>query len=373
MANIVLGGGIGGLSAAYYLSKHFKNGIKLIEAGERIGGWIKSIKNEKDIIFEKGPRTIRYFGLSGDNTLKLVSDLGLESSVLPVLSTSPATKNRMIYANGRFCILPSKLSDAFKILPPFKRPLILSAFKDLIQPKKVGTDDNLYDFVARRFGKDVAEYIISPLVCGIVAGDAKELSAKLLFPNQYELEQKYGSVILGSVKSSRNIEELKKKAKEQETYNSDLNKRAKTEKWSVWSLQNGLETLPKALNDYLKNDSNVVINLNSECQKIEFKKSSVLLTMANGKTEIAEKLYCSLPSKILAKLLPDEHNFLKTELSSIPYVTVGVVNLAFEKNVIPKEAFGYLIPPKEKCPVLGVSFDSGAFSQVVNTNLSNSK
>lgn len=369
MANIVLGGGIGGLSAAYYLSKHSKSGVKLIEASGQVGGWIKSKKNE-DVIFEQGPRTIRNFGMSGENTLRLVSDLQLEKSVLPVLKSSPAAQTRMIYADKKFCVLPNKVSDAFKIIPPFKRPLILAAFKDLITPKKVGTDDSLYNFVARRFGKDIAEYIISPLICGIVAGDAKELSVKLIFRNQYDFEQKYRSVLLGSVKSARSketYEELKKNAEEQDTYNSELNKRARIEKWAVWSLRDGLETLPKALNKYLENESNVELNLNSECKKIDFKGNSVLLTLGNGKTEMAERLYCSLPSKILAKLLPDEHSFLKKELSTIPYVTVGVVNLAFESNIVPAEAFGYLIPPKEKSPVLGVTFDTCCFAQGGNT------
>lgn len=368
MANVVLGGGIGGLSAAYYLSKHTKVGVKLIESSGRVGGWIRSLKNENGIIFEQGPRTIRKFGLSGDNTLRLVSDLGLESYVIPVLSSAPATRNRMIYANGKFCTLPNKVFDAFKIIPPFKKPLILAAIKDLITPKKAGTDDSLYNFAARRFGKDIADYIISPLTCGIVAGDAKEISVKLIFSKQYDLEQKYRSVLLGSWKSfsiAKQHEELKKIEKERGMPYSDLNKRAQMEKWSVWSLKDGLELLPKALNSYLKSESNVEIKLNCECKKIEFKDGLALLTLANGKTEKAEKLYCSLPSRTLSKLLSDEHAFLKNELSTIPYVTVGIVNLAFENNVIPKDAFGYLIPPKEKSPVLGVTFDSCCFPQVI--------
>lgn len=366
MANVVLGGGIGGLSAAYYLSKHAKNGIKLIEASDRVGGWIKTTKTQDGTIFEVGPRTLRVGDLASFNTLRLASDLKLESSVRPVLKSSEAARTRMIYAQNRFCVLPNKFIDFFKVIPPFKLPLFFAVFaKDYFTPKKEAIDDSMYDFAARRLGKDIADYLVSSMMCGIVAGDAKEISVKMLFDGMFKLEQEYGSIAWGLI-----IKTLLKKKKETtvsdiKSYSSELLFQSQEERWSLWSLEGGLETLPKALNTYLKSETETEICLNTECKKIEFNKDYVVLTLSDGKTHTAQTLYSSLPSRTLAQLLPNEHSFLKEELSAIPYVTVGVVNLAFDGNILPAEAFGYLIPPIEKEAVLGVIFDTCSFPQVI--------
>jgi len=38
-------------------------------------------------------------------------------------------------------------------------------------------DDTIYEFIKRRFGSELADYAIDPLVRGICAGDAREISA----------------------------------------------------------------------------------------------------------------------------------------------------------------------------------------------------
>ena len=64
----IIGGGITGLSSAFYLSRRFpKTQIVLIEASSRTGGWIRSRRvnvkdgsgNEAQVVLEAGPRTLR--------------------------------------------------------------------------------------------------------------------------------------------------------------------------------------------------------------------------------------------------------------------------------------------------------------------------
>jgi oxygen-dependent protoporphyrinogen oxidase len=59
----VLGGGIAGLSSAYFASKEFPNSkITVYESGNEKGGWIKSKRVQVpggDVLFEAGPRTLR--------------------------------------------------------------------------------------------------------------------------------------------------------------------------------------------------------------------------------------------------------------------------------------------------------------------------
>jgi oxygen-dependent protoporphyrinogen oxidase len=85
----VLGSGITGLSAAYYLSKSFKD-VFLIE-GKR-GGWVQSIKRKT--MLETGPRSLRHSGSSGQNTLDLIYELNLQNEMAIVKKDSPAAKER---------------------------------------------------------------------------------------------------------------------------------------------------------------------------------------------------------------------------------------------------------------------------------------
>jgi protoporphyrinogen/coproporphyrinogen III oxidase len=61
----VLGGGISGLTAAFYLGRRFPNTrITLLEAGSRLGGWIQTETIDLgpeygQAVLEAGPRTLR--------------------------------------------------------------------------------------------------------------------------------------------------------------------------------------------------------------------------------------------------------------------------------------------------------------------------
>ena len=70
----ILGGGLSGLSTAFYLSKALPASHKIIilEKSKRFGGWIQTSKHENGISFEAGPRSIRPVGLQGLLTLDLV-------------------------------------------------------------------------------------------------------------------------------------------------------------------------------------------------------------------------------------------------------------------------------------------------------------
>lgn len=79
----VLGGGISGLSTAWYLAKTAPSNVKitLIEGTKRTGGWLYSDRvadpqypnGKGSVLLERGPRSLRPQGVSGLNTLEMVS------------------------------------------------------------------------------------------------------------------------------------------------------------------------------------------------------------------------------------------------------------------------------------------------------------
>ena len=103
----VVGGGVSGLTFAYFLSK-LRPDIKvtIYESKDRCGGWIHSDliqdRHGDTVMVEKGPRTLR--GVS-DGTVLIVEtlrDLGKEDVVQYIASDSDANKKwwyRMILNN----------------------------------------------------------------------------------------------------------------------------------------------------------------------------------------------------------------------------------------------------------------------------------
>lgn len=361
--NIILGGGISGLATGHYLLRAGNKQVKILEATDRVGGWIRSTRvGDDNVIFEQSARTLRPRGPQGANTLALAEELGLAGEIIPISTRHPTARNRMIYVHKQLHTLPSSLPAIFTRRAPFTKPLVQFLLNDLFAQKKNVDDESIYEFISRRFDKEIADYAISPLICGICAGDAKEISVKFLMKNFFDKEQKYGSICKGLL-----TELIQRKNKVEKEEECELVATAKRERWSVWSLRNGLESLPKTLHQRLLQEG-VDFQFNTKCEQLRFAKNNqCVITTSNGQEERCERVFSSLPSSILAEMVHEQHPELATELKAIPTVTVGVVNLHYNKRVLNHEAFGFLVPPSENLPILGVIFDSCCFPNGENT------
>ena len=82
----VIGGGISGLTAAFYCSKLPQvTSVKVYESSHRLGGWVQStVKN--DFIFEHGPRTIRPAGPQGKKNILKNQHTGTKPHFLSKIS-----------------------------------------------------------------------------------------------------------------------------------------------------------------------------------------------------------------------------------------------------------------------------------------------
>ena len=77
---LILGGGISGLTVAYYLAKQDLFDIHLIEKNDRSGGWIDS-DSSTGFFFEKGPRVFR--GAKSKEFLALAREIGMDKEIIP--------------------------------------------------------------------------------------------------------------------------------------------------------------------------------------------------------------------------------------------------------------------------------------------------
>ncbi|CAF3985098.1 unnamed protein product [Rotaria magnacalcarata] len=212
----IVGGGIAGLTSAYYLSQKVARSkiphlrILLLERSPRFGGWIQSNQLEQKYdshVFELGARTIRlHSGVaslsshSAINTLKLLEQLNIfDSQFCPIEKTSAVYKNRLIYHNKKLVNL-NDLSLVFGGKPLRYPPVFYALYEYFSEKGRISVqDETIKSFIYRRFGhvlaEDIVEYLLDPLFKGIYAGNVANLSARSVLKKIFNLEQRYGSIL----------------------------------------------------------------------------------------------------------------------------------------------------------------------------------
>jgi oxygen-dependent protoporphyrinogen oxidase len=338
MRIVILGAGISGLSLAWFLQKKFGNSlhITLLEASHRSGGWIQTIDND-NFQFELGPHSCRIRG-SCPELLELIKDLELENELVPA---SKEAKKRFLFLNNKLIPFPHTLFSS--LFSPLMKGVPQAIFRDLFSKRGDGSDESIYSFFTRRFGTEITERFIDPIVTGIYAGDIHSLSMQSSFPKLFQYEQQHRSVILGMLKQ--------KKAKKESL--NGLGKQA------IFSFRKGMQTLTDTLQQRLQSQ----ISFNSKVEKIHFDQNSIEVSTSDGKLFQADHLFSTLPTWALVPLFAQHHKSLKDQLANIEYASLTIVHFGFNSLVLQQEGFGYLIPSNQKENILGVIWDSSVFPQ----------
>lgn len=201
----IVGGGITGLSAAFYLqreieAKNLPVRFQLIESQQRLGGKIKTLSRDGFVI-EQGPDS---FLERKTSAAQLARDLGLENELV-----RNATGQAYIWHRNRLMPIPegAVMGVPTKLMPFVTTELIswpgkLRAAADLILPaSKDDKDISVGDFFRRRLGDEVIENLIQPLLSGVYSGDLDNLSLLASFPQFAHMEQQHRSLILAMKKS----------------------------------------------------------------------------------------------------------------------------------------------------------------------------
>lgn len=340
LPSVVIGAGITGLSAAWYLQRQ-DHPVVVLEASNHPGGAIQTLQEEGYLV-EMGPNTL------------MVDDPGIEqflAEVLPADSIQQANneaKKRFIIRDGKPHAIPSSPLKALttKLWP--KRAM-LRVLKELFLPAYTGKEEeSLADFVRRRLGQTMLDYAINPFVAGVYAGDPETLSVKYAFPKLYNLEQDFGgSLIRGSLKLK------KQRARE-----------GKSHKATMVSFPRGLSYLPETLAAGLQQPVRYRTRVNS-IQK-QPNGTFQVQTQTDNETSVQEagSVVFALPAPALTEI--DLGNGIQGNLNllqEIEYPAVTSVALAFPRSAVahPLDGFGMLVPEVEQREILGTLFSSTLF------------
>lgn len=337
----IIGGGIAGLSAAYYLSQNNPNlHCKLFEKNNHLGGNIQT-RHQDGFLYETGPDAF---------LLKPIMDELLDEIKVKdqLIQTNPKNRISYIVRNGKlvkvppgFYLMGPAKPLSFLFSPALSISTKLRTMMEPLIPKQEFDDESLASFVTRRFGKGNLEEITQAMIGGIYTADPKTLSLKATLPRFIEFEKKYGSVLRG----------LQKEVFTKDACGPRYNQ--------FRSFKDGMQTLIDTLE---QNIPPQWIQKNTLVQSIDYTNQKWFVRV-NGNKEEFDYLIMAVPARAIVHLC----NFLSTEskrlLKTIPFASCAILHFGFERSQFDKRinAMGMIVPHKEKRNILASTFCSQKF------------
>ena len=321
----VIGGGITGLTAAYYLQKEARQkklplDVTLIEGSHRLGGKMQTYKKDGYVI-ERGPDSFLERKASAG---RLITEVGLKDQLVNnTAGKSYVLVNDKLHPmpGGSVMGIPTEIGPfvATRLFSPLGK---LRAAGDFVLPKSSmpSGDQSLGQFFRRRVGNEVLENLIEPLLSGIYAGDIDKMSLMATFPSFYQLEQKYGSLILGMKKTTPKKPKTQVKA---------------SPKGIFQTLTGGLQSLADAIEQQLTEGS---VILGDRVVSVEKFGQGYEIKLSSGTTMYADSIVMAVPYHVILKIFPQEKVF--APLKQMTATSVANVALAFDESVIKKDIDG---------------------------------
>jgi oxygen-dependent protoporphyrinogen oxidase len=323
----ILGGGLTGLTLAYYLQKA---GIAydLLEASPRPGGNLLSPQIPEGYQLEAGPNSL----LLSPELEELLTELGLADAIQ---EAAPVSQHRYVLRGEQYQVLPGSppallTSNFFS----FKTKLRLLS-ELLRRPAPPVPGETIASFFARHFGEEVVQYAVNPFVAGIYAGDPAELLLSLTFPQLAALEAQHGSLLRG------------------------LAKGPKAGRHRTVTLRGGVQTLTDALAAQLSSyHPGQAVQAVSRLASGEYQ-----LTVNNQQSTPYSQLALALPTYAAAELLAPHFGAAAQALAAVRYPPMTLVYSAYDRAAVahPLAGFGALNPKVEGTYSAGSIWTSSIF------------
>ena len=333
----VIGGGISGLSAAFWLLQNGKETV-VLEQGGRPGGIIRSEIADGYLIDHAANCLLNF--LPEVNTLCDTVNVR-ESQIY----RSKGAGRRYLLKDGHPTHLPEGLLEFLGTDLWSLRGKLRLILEPLIPRARTDKDETVAQFIIRRFGHETLEQIVEPFIGGSYAGDPFQLSVKSTFPILHTMENRYGSVMIGAL-----IKRLKGSKANCPTH--------------LFSFSHGMETLPRAISHYLGER----FVPNSRVMGIEQRldKTWDIITEKDGASTIynADAVVIATPSYEAARLIDTLDRGTSGMLKGIEYSPLVVVYTGFRRDSVrhPLDGIGCMIPAGKGYSILGTLWNSTLFT-----------
>ncbi len=343
----IIGGGISGLSAAWYLKKLRPNAqVTVFESSDKMGGVLQTVR-VGDFLIEQAADM---FVARPNFALELCRELGIDAELL---TTKPVEERAFIGIGDQLYPVPQGLS---MMVPTREQPiletnLLTAAGKqrflseDQIAPAEIDGDESLKSFAVRRFGVEAYEKIIQPMVSGIYTADPEKLSMRATMKRFVDMEKTHGSLIAGTASSAED-------------------QAARGARYDLFRApQEGIGQLISSLSDTLSQLQGVTIALNSPVSSIA--KSDQQWTLdVDGNSQSFDGLIVATGADAASQMLVSVDSQLSSLLTGIETASSAIVAIGLKKNQLKKpfDGFGIIYPHIDGGQVIAISFSSNKFS-----------
>jgi oxygen-dependent protoporphyrinogen oxidase len=351
----VVGGGVSGLAAAWRLVQRDPAArVIVFESSDRLGGKLRTVEADGFLI-EAGPDA---FLSAKPRGVGLARELGLESQFQ---SPDPATKGSFVLRRGELHPLPEGLTGLIPTrLKPMAQTSLISplgkarmALDFALPARKDDADESLHAFLTRRLGREPFENLIEPLMAGIYAGDAKQLSLAATFPQLRRAEREHGGVIKGVIAARKQAEAAKASA---------LGGAPALPPFV--SFTTGSETLIRALADRL-GEAGADIRLSAPVTAVRPAVSESgcrqwRVSAGEGGDVLVDGVILAAPAWATAPILTALDTDAGTALGEIPFVSTALIMLGFPLSQVPDpkrlHGHGYVVPRTEGRAIMAMTW-----------------
>jgi oxygen-dependent protoporphyrinogen oxidase len=335
---VVVGGGVSGLAAAYHLCRAGRPNLEvvLVERDDRLGGKVRTQRIGGHLV-DTGPDALM---VRAPAMRSLLEDLGLADATV-----APGAGGSFVWSRGRLRTLPP--STMFGI-PQRLLPLLLSgllsplgiarAGLDLVLPRRaVPADEDLSvgALLRPRFGSQVFDRLIDPLLGGIHAGRADLLSARSTVPEIDALARRSRSIYLALRRQPR--------------------RSAPAVGPALVSLDGGLTRLVDSLTAAIDGCD---VRLGIEVEALRRAGDRYVLQLSDGSELAADAVVLTTPAFVTAPLLADLAPDAAEAAAEVPYVDSASVTLLYPREALTREldGTGFLVPADDDLLLVGCSW-----------------
>ncbi len=346
----IIGGGISGLATAFLLQQQAQErgrpvALRILEAEPRVGGKIRSLHSEEGYLCEWGPNGF----LDGKPaTLDLCRQLQI---VEQLLRSNDNARRRFIYAKNRLHQVPENAGDFLRsgLLAPVAK--LRMAAEIFIPPRRSEEDESLADFCRRRLGREALDRLVAPMVSGIFAGDPESMSLASCFPRIRQLETDYGGLFRAMFLLARRRRAERRAGKAVASASGPAG--------VLTSFADGLQRLPDRLLQVLGQQ----VETGTPVLALEPAAGGFTVQLGDGRRLQADAVVSALPAHDFADLVQGFDGPMAALLREIPYASLQVVCLGFERRKIAHDlnGFGFLMAHPNPLPMLGTLWDSSIF------------
>lgn len=334
----VVGGGVTGLAAAHRLLRRAPGArVTLFEKAERLGGKIRTERVDGFVI-EAGADSFLTRKARG---VGLCEELGLAGRLVARQAQHAGTFVRLGDAlhplpEGLTGMIPTRIDSLTEsaLLSPSGRAALADE-RTVPAPRDL-REESIAQFVTRRFGSEVYERIVEPLMAGIYGGNGERLSLDATFPQLRDLERRYGSVIHG-LAASRGEDAAAP---------------------PFVSLAGGMGELIEHLEARLR-EASIVTSV--EVVALEPRSGGGFgLVGADGAGVEADVVILATPAPATARITRAFDRELSELHAAIAYASSVTVSLAFREQDLPRPVagYGYVVPRVEGSDVVALTVAS---------------